>query len=319
MNINITQKLHGHYTILKRKAGTGEVLQELNFQNVITNDGLNSYCGGTNGSLNIAAIGTGTNAPLQTDGSLGNFSRSTNSLQANTQSTLNAPPYTTSRSLRFRFPAGSLNGNYTEVGVGKLVPAWASTTPPEVLFSRALILDGLGNPTTITVLSDEFLDIVYTLSLNPPLTDVTGSVDIGGTNYDYLIRPANVTANSLFGWEVSSGSVRGLQDPQSSTIFYTNYNGAAGTITGSPSGTAANINGTDPSASFSAPAYSNNSFITQYSVTYGLNQGNIAGGFRSTLMYYVGNSTCWQIDFGALIPKDNTKTFRIDFSLSWAR
>lgn len=58
-----------------------------------------------------------------------------------------------------QFGQGAAAGNLSEVGVGR------SATD---LFSRALIVDGGGNPTTITVLPDEYLTVVYELRRYPP-------------------------------------------------------------------------------------------------------------------------------------------------------
>lgn len=53
-----------------------------------------------------------------------------------------------------QFNQGQAAGNISELGVG-----WDGTN----LWSRALVLDAEGNPTTITVLSDEFLTVRYEL------------------------------------------------------------------------------------------------------------------------------------------------------------
>ena len=60
---------------------------------------------------------------------------------------------------------------------------------------RALILDGGGSPTTLTILSDETLDVTYTIRVYPPTTDVTGSITLDGVSYGYTIRPCNVSTS----------------------------------------------------------------------------------------------------------------------------
>lgn len=55
-----------------------------------------------------------------------------------------------------QFGEGVAAGIIAEVGAG-----WAANG--DTLFSRALITDGAGNPTTITVLSDEYLTVIYEL------------------------------------------------------------------------------------------------------------------------------------------------------------
>ena len=59
-----------------------------------------------------------------------------------------------------------------------------------------LILDSGGSPTTITVLSDEYLTVIYSYRIYGILADSTGSVtftgDLGGT-YDYKIRHGHLS------------------------------------------------------------------------------------------------------------------------------
>jgi hypothetical protein len=61
------------------------------------------------------------------------------------------------------------------------------------LYSRALILDGALNPTTITVLSNEYLTVYYQQRIQMPLTDASGSVTISGVGtFNYTRRTQNI-------------------------------------------------------------------------------------------------------------------------------
>jgi hypothetical protein len=203
-----------------------------------------------------------------------------------------------------RFAAGTLNGTYTEVGVG-----WGNTT----LFSRALIVDGSGNPTSITVLSDEVLDVYYRLRKYPPLVDVTGTRVISSVSYDYTLRARSVTdtGGSAF-WGRMVDTAVGATTRISAVSAYLLATGNIGAITGTVSGTSSGA------ASAANQTYSNNSLTRGVIVTYGLTNGNVSGGARSAT--FVSNlEAAFQCEFDPVIPKDNTKTLTLNWSVSWGR
>src|SRR5690606_4774599 len=70
-----------------------------------------------------------------------------------------------------QFGQGQAAGNLSEIGIQH-----TSTSGP--LWSRALILDGQGNPTTITVLPDDFLTCYYTLRIMIPKEDAVFHIDV---------------------------------------------------------------------------------------------------------------------------------------------
>ena len=153
------------------------------FDNLILDAGLNRL--GTGGVANCCQVGTGTSAPAVTDTTLQAYLVGTSTIQADSaQSYVAGPPAYVTMSRTFRFGTGVAAGNLTEVGVG-----WATASGS--LFSRARIVDGGGSPTTISVLSDETLDVVYTLRAYVP-ADATGSVTLAGTSYGYTMRWAGV-------------------------------------------------------------------------------------------------------------------------------
>jgi hypothetical protein len=301
-----TVGLAGEYKLVVR-SGNGVILRETPwFPNIITNVGLNRW--GTGKIIDGAAIGTGTATPAATDTSLQALSIFTTTPgPGNTNQTVQGSvPYYTAHTAVFRTPLGALNGNFSEVGVG-----WNSVS----LFSRALILDAGGNPTTITVLVTEQLDIVYRLRIYPPSADTSTSITIAGITYTVTGRASNVTSLSIGnGWgayvdfPVSLGNIFNSQN-----VIQAVTNGAIGAITGGPSGTPAQVStsGTDSNA------YSNNSLTRTGTIFCDLNDGNTGSGIRS---FGVGWSIGrFQYDFGSLIPKDNTKTLTMNFSISWAR
>jgi hypothetical protein len=174
------------------------------------------------------------------------------------------------------------------------------------LWSRALIVDEFNVPTTISVLSDEVLDVTYELRLYPPLVDGgPATISISGTNYDVTWRAADVDG---FNWHYYIGSTASFTQ-QSNT--HAVYNGLMNVdITGTPSG-----QGT--SQSMGNVAYSNNSLQRDGSVSYNLNDGNLSGGIKSCVTYTTLGA--FQFEFNNPIPKDNTKTLTLTHRISWSR
>ena len=77
-------------------------------------------------------------------------------------------PYYRWAKVTWRFGQGVAAGNISEVGLG-----WGNSN----LWNRALIKDANGNPTTITVLSDEYLDVVSEIRDYPTLSS-SGSFNL---------------------------------------------------------------------------------------------------------------------------------------------
>lgn len=304
MNLDMKMGLKGRYTITVRKAADESVVRELAFDNLITDSGLNRWGSGAVGTE--CRVGSGTTAPSVSDNALASQVAVTSTAAPDNTYTYahNATgngSITVSRA--FRFNAGVAAGTLAEVGIG-----WATG-----LFSRALIVDGGGTPTTITILSDEILDVRYTLQVNMP-ADVTGSVSIGGTSYSYTIRPCNIdggtTSQFTTTWFINA--IGGYTGQQNMAV----YSGAIGTITQYPSGTQTN-GGVD----LSVAAYSNNS--KQRTVTYTAPVIVFNTTFRSMEFGLMGGNNTWftrfQIDFGASITKTNAQVFSLTFTFSWDR
>ena len=221
----------GEYRIVARKPGIpGERVLADWFSNLITDVGLDSIAT-VSGWKAFCHIGTGTLAPTTDNTALQTPVASTAARSNVVNTNAGAPSYYSQSSVDYTFPVGA--GTYTEVGVSNK----AHTDGTQLLFSRALIVDGSGNPTSITVLADEYLVVTYRIRIYPPLTDVTGTIGIGSDTHNYTIRAGNV--NSLTRW------VNALQDGGGPFAFNggsNNYLALSGrtsnlaTITGSTSG-----------------------------------------------------------------------------------
>lgn len=296
-DIAIVSRVRGFYKLeAVRPDGSRRLLADW-FPNLITNAGLDAIGNNVN-YLASCFVGSGSTAPANTDTALVTLVGSTSNQQVTTSGNSGAPPWFGTQTNTYRFAAGTATGNLAEVGVGNL---------NNNLFSRALILDGVGAPTTITVLAAEALDVTYQLQNRAPTADVTGVITIAGVNYNYTIRAAN--ANSGF-W-----SVRSIGEP-GGFASVTAYNGAIGTVTSNPAGANSGASSTVNAA------YSAGTFQRDGTMTWGLTSGNLAGGitaFLATLGASTSTLGQMQIGLDAAIPKDGTKVLTISLRHIWAR
>lgn len=300
-------EMSGHVRMVTNGPERGRMLQG-DFDNLILNQGLERI--GTGAPLGACQVGTGTSAASVTQSALDSFVAGTGSLiaQSNTFVT-GATPYW-SCTFTYRFAEGAAAGILAEVGMG-----WAATGSN--LFSRARILDAGGNPTTITVLSSESLDVEYTLRFYIPLTDVTGSRMMFGVMTDYVVRATDVSSGDL--WGVSWFAL-GTPDNSAVLLCYAAPS-PLGTINQRPSGVY--IGG--PTSS-SAEAYVGNSLRLVGNANLSLSDGNAAGGIGAAIFSVrrvyngsFGSPAAFQVSFDPPVAKtsDYLATFR--FAISWAR
>ena len=299
--------MSGRYMLIKRNAWGTEVERTPWFDNIILDSGLNRM--GTGAAITGAAIGTGTSTPTASQTGLDTESHYTTTTGTGNAaiSALGSSPYNNTYTVVYRTTLGDLDGNYSEVGVG-----WISGS----MFSRALILDGGGSPTTISVSSVQQLDILYQLSVYPPIVD-TGptTITISGSSYDVTGRAASVNStSSTVGWGPQVWTTRAVTVNGTASV----YSGALGAITSSPSGTFAGVGSVSLVGS-----YSNNSLQREASAVYQLTNGNVSGGVMSAGISWGSPSSismaAFQYQFDPVLPKDGTKTMSLNYVLTWAR
>lgn len=299
--IELPTKLRGRYKLEAVDMATGKrrILADW-FDNLITDNGLNLLAT-TSAWSTLCCVGSGNTAPANANTALVSLIASTSTTTVTTNANNGASPYIGTMTKTFRFPIGAATGNLSEIGVGVIATN---------LFSRALILDGGGSPTTITVLSSEALDATYQLQVYVPLVDVTGTVTINAVSYAYVMRGANATSASAWGGPSAvSGDQTGLRN---CTVF----NGALGAITASPGGTNAS------SGSIAVQAYTSGSFLIDSIVSFGLTDGNVSSGVSAALLTYgKSNNTMgqFQVSFSPALPKDASHTMTLTFRQSWNR
>ncbi|WP_353189092.1 hypothetical protein [Pseudomonas sp.] len=306
--LSACSQLSGRFILEKAKAdNNGNPIEATRvkvaeFDNIITNQGLNRI-GTNNDWLRHIQVGSGTATPAATDTGLASFVAGTDDFISTSSTIQSSPPYYATRTLTRRFVAGAAAGNLSEVGIG-----WASTG--SALFSRALILDGGGVPTTITVLSDEVLDVTYQIRIYPPANDVSGSITVTGVGTVSTTTRASIVT-SAGNWAINQNGVQG--GPSDLTNNHRAYTGAIGVITAQPSGT------NESASTASLSAYSNNSFQRDATITWGLGAANF--GINS-IQFSFGPSFefgLMQVGLGTTITKNNTQTLSLNARHQWAR
>lgn len=157
--------------------------------NLVLDAGLNRMSVGT--WINRCCVGTGNSTPNAGQTMLDSFIASTTA-QKNDLAVANTSvaPYYYGYRLTWVFAIGTATGNLSEVGLG-----WGDNN----LWNRALLRDTAGNPTTITVLSDESLEVIAEVRCYPAAS-ISGNFqlvdknDVLISNHSYIGLPVIAAA-----------------------------------------------------------------------------------------------------------------------------
>ena len=212
---------------------------------------------------------------------------------------LGSPNYQGQTTRGRRFNAGVGTGTIREIGVTQ-----ESTNTNMSI--RALVTP------EITKATPQILDAYYRYTCWPSLVAGTGTTSIFGEDYDYTVQMGAIE-------DLTSVFDQYVPDPSASR--HTVYDGDIGPITGLPTG--------DSSNASTLEITSQGSGFCNYTVTFGVDQGNVAGGIRSIASRIVGGATTGedpriQVEFrrvsdDAAIPKDATREISFDLGITWDR
>lgn len=284
--------LSGHFDIVK-KDKDGNVIAKYGFDNLILNSGLDlvgKYVDKSMDYLDYCFVGTGNSEPntnqINVDNQLARVrfnNPSSNKILTDDET---AVIYTR----KYRFDENTANGNISEIGIGEYV------SNKSTLFCRTLIKSPNGNPTVITKLQGEILEVTYTLKVSVDTKDNIGMVQIGNKQYRYTAR---ISRNN-------------------SSIYYqaTAYDGNIRDINNNPSGNYVNINR-------QYQPYINGGYHIDIAIPFSIDQANWNTGIRSISVRSLFD-WWWQVQFDGVddnsaIPKNNTQKLNITFEQSWGR
>lgn len=318
--------VRGRYTVQIHRRGLG-LVQEREFDNLITDAGLDHFgvyhwSGGSplsNSSYDYwCHVGTGTAVPAVTDTAL--QSPVANGVKRNGSgvditrtrtysSFLSEDPPRRRAVIKTTatYAAGAIVGNLSEVGIGP-----GSISEPYALLSRALILDSLGNPTTVTATADDTVVVVYTLTIDW-VGKTSGTITVGGVNYDY---------NTDFSEDTGWGGTERMWGINSTGSTLTNgMPGYRSTMDmwSSPSTTYTWT--TNSSDNIVHAPYTNGNHYRDSSLNWGTGVGSPQ--IQGVHMRMGANSASmgipWRIRFSSPIPFSNVQQFKITVRSSWGR
>ena len=294
---NFDVAVKGQYRVV---VNSGE--REHIIPNLITDFGMNSLHN-TNPATSIfrCSLGSGSTPPSFTDTLLETQIATSTTKVSTTYSNSGEAPWWQKVSVAFSFPPSTAL-SIRELGV---------FTSGGSLFSRALVVDQFGNPTTITVLPTEELVVYYELFKLIPSMDVvedyTYSDGITNSTYQYTARSANANTTNTSGYWYPTTPLASFTK---ATAFNTQVLGA---VTGRPLG-----------ASFQDGAitwdsYVAGSFTRTGVATFGPSVANFAEGIGCVALGGVNEAWGFQLGFSNSLLKTSNKKLTIPFRVTWGR
>lgn len=310
----LNYKLKSRYKI-KTFGRSGDIRNEMPWaENMVLNGGLVAMLGSVANNVNIRPVcGTGNSAVIPTNTTLASFLAGSlsSAISVSTMQNTGTAPYYVKHTFTWRFPIGAVVGNVAEVGAAMTSGAPTAST---ALFSRALVVDANGDPSTVTVLSDEYLELTYELFIYAP-ADLSGSfnqmVDGVSTPFSYTIRPS-LMATSATGWRnaIPAGPFPINPVASSSASSTVVSSGSIQNVVDDISGTASRVT----SGVWTAAA-NTTSFYRDSRYSMGLDDANISiSAFR-----FGGMGVCFQMSISPPLVKVSTKTYYIDIRYSVSR
>lgn len=320
----LPEKIQGWYKIEKflGPQEDGILLETYEFPNLILNSGFDFMCT-TNGpwntgGFNRCSVGTSNTAPASGQTLLiGAVGSTTTKTDLGYTYIPGAAPYV-QRAVQYDFAVGDIVANIAEIGIG---PGTYNVTP---LMSRALVLDGGGSPTVVSVLVTESLRVTYYLRNYIITTDTVGIVTIGGINYNYVVRAAGWNNINWTGTSTPfPGAWNGITGGTDAGGVFISHNLTSAGVTGLgaigafSTQTLATIDllpaitGGAVGCGTAAPvAYVNGDYYRDTVITIGLTEANtLTGGIGSIV--YGGYFGLYQMNFTPKLPKTNLNAFAL--------
>jgi hypothetical protein len=326
VRLSLPTRVKGRFIVELIHGRTGIVKRRLEFDNLITDAGLNSIGGGTSiGNHSWLAVGTGSTAPAVSDTSLesqlGNRTNNTGGFPVEASTGANNA-YSEAVVTR-QFDFGEVNGNLTELG-------FFSDSTGGSMLNRQLFRDEQGEPTTITKTSEDMLRVLIAWRVMTPLVDAQQlAVSITGSgNHD--IEAGSVSRGSQDGW---AGSTNTILLPLGFGNWPTGIQGNTGAVavcahnafptdrdsliaTGSTF-----FVDTDMASPAGRQSYVSGSFKREYQPAWGPGEANFTGGIGGVISRVNGTNSVRQMmmTFDPKIPKTDVERLVLELEYPFGR
>lgn len=311
--------LSGQFRVVKKDASGNVLFDSGMVKNLILDTGLDFFGGNGGNIMSCLALGSGNSKPINSQNKLDNLvavsGRREHEKKFDYNEARDGEYYTVGRTCRYRFD--NLNNvNISELGlIDKSSISVASRG--YIAYTRALIKDGQGRPTTITVLSGEILDVYYTINQVFYLRDVVGVVNLsdgrGGSRgtINYIMRLARVGVGNYANY---------VGDIFKDAVTYSHHrvfeNQTLGTVQATPSGASKSITS---GFSHTLDAYITGSYKRKLTINLSVNDDYPVIGS----MVLITTMGFYQVSLaredGGTIGKTTEQTFSITLEVSWAR
>lgn len=315
MNLDLRLDFEGLFKIRKYKKINDKEVTTYNspwIKNLVVTSGLNSLLNESN-YLTHCRVGSSNVAPQPTDTdviSLVGTKIASNIFADNTNGHVynSATDFYTWVRRKYLFEAGEATGDIRELAIGNL-----STT--FTCFSRTLVKDlNTGNPITITIAADEYLDVIYELRCYPSTLVQNMSLpinNVGGTTNAQL-RPLSASISMLNSQSVNYSAPFRIISSFPPIIYTTTdnlYNQAV--VTGNLP-----INNTTNAGIVSTLPYTSGTFSRQIESFW--DRSKITGTtFRTiSILTTLGN---YALTFQSQQSKSSTQTMLLQFNIIVAR
>jgi hypothetical protein len=300
-------ELSGRFRLKAYSAKTGRKTKDTGwFNNLILDQGLDLHgAHAITSILGWCRVGTSSTAPGATQTALGTQIAATSTKALVSQGNSGADPYYIYLRQRWTFAEGAAAGNLTEVGIGR-----GQSTE---LFSRALIVDSGGSPTTLTIAADEILRVEYEIRMHPPTTDASGNLTLDGVSTNWAIRAYSIDsyASNMSGAWTFRRDGRATYYMDNSAMW---HKAGAQALLGLTEAITGHVS---QQCYRTSDAYVPGSYEATATFSWTISIGNISGGIGMIIAAF--GMGMWQVSFDPPIDKTADKTLTLYFRHSWGR
>lgn len=313
MKFNLSGKVDGYYhdiTVIRNAGKPNEKVEkycaEMPSKNLILDGFFTRWLSGSliNSGWRFF-VGSGTTPPANGNTQLESLIGSVSDVATvNTNSNaFESPDYIASSTAVASWPVGAIVGNISEVGANL-----RNSTATNALDSRALIVDGVGDPTTISITASDQLIVSYTLRYRIPIEQHVSVVDFG--EGDTTCTLETVGALGVGQWDFNVVFDPSFPFRTSTSMRLSNTANLQNDVDGQ-------FNfGTSAAVDVSGSAFGSARRVTLFASP---SQFNQVGDIKYMLIMSAGNLARQGILFNPPIAKTNLKSLTLYFDYTLAR